>query len=139
MKSTWFILLMGIVYQNCDMTYLKGICYTLLYTLYPFSSNAKGEQAHPTCSCMLRIFLQTQQYCDDVMYFLLLWVANNVYLILICTDCDIGSKEKTKIRNADSNSHNPDPESSIPLLQENKCKVKQWEVIALWSVYIFRL
>ena len=62
-----------------------------------------------------------------------------MYLILICTDCDIGSKEKTNIRNADSNSHNPDPESSIPLLQENKYKVKQWEVITLWSVYIFRL
>ena len=60
-------------------------------------------------------------------------------MYLICTDCDIGSKEKTKIRNADSNSHNLDPESSIPLLQENKYKVKQWEVIILWSVYIFRL
>ena len=60
-------------------------------------------------------------------------------MYLICTDCDIGSKEKTKIRNADSNSCNLDPESSIPLLQENKYKVKQWEVIILWSVYIFRL
>ena len=60
-------------------------------------------------------------------------------ICLICVDCDIGSKEKTKIRNADSNSHNLDPESSIPLLQENKYKVKQWEVIILWSVYIFRL
>ena len=56
-------------------------------------------------------------------------------ICLICVDCDIGSKEKTKIRNADSNSHNLDPESSIPLLQENKYKVKQWEVFILWSVY----
>lgn len=71
-----------------------------------------------------------QQCCNDVMYFLSLQIT-----YLICVDCDIGSKEKTKIRNdVDSKSCNPDPESSIPLLQENKYKVKQLKFI-VWSVY----
>ena len=92
-------------------------------------------------AAILYVMILCTPYCYElqIVYLILICRLIDVDLILICTDCDIGSKEKTKIRNADSNSCNLDPESSIPLLQENKYKVKQWEVIILWSVYIFRL